>query len=523
MKMIRFIIAIFSLTVLLSCSDDFLETKPSNQFSEKDLETAKGMQGSLDGLHNMMYYYDLRQSVLGGRGVAGLNARFDMLGDDMINTVGAYYMNIYRYTDGMNVIDDSGINYKAWDFYYTMIQHANILIKTVNNSTQITDSQRSSFLGEGYAFRAWAYHNLVQLFGKRYVPGTSNDQLGVLIRLEDNPFGNLPRATVGQVYAQIDKDIANALSHLEKAPDKKNKNAIRYSTACGIASRIALSKHDWVSAEKYADLAIQKSGATLQSGMALIDGFRDYNATEWMWGYTQGPDQNLYYQHFNASFSYNMTSSYMNSLRFAVNRDIYDEMGVNDVRRKWWVCLDRGDAIPSDAYAGYFSGGTQNPRWEITGQSIKYKSLSASDSRGDMLVMRLAEMYYTKAEAQARQGKDAEARNTLNTIMKTRDTAYNTTARGTALIDEIMRNKRIDLWMEGHRFFDMKRLGVIPDRLNSKNIQVYLIGAAKTTAIGRNSGATAENVPKTLDSKFWQFAIPYAETKVNDLIIQNEL
>lgn len=506
----------------IGCSKDFLDTKPTDTIGEKDAEgTLQGLNAILQGIHNMMYSYQFPQGF--GYGQGSMNAQLDMLGDDMINTLSAYYMDVYRYTSTMNVVNDDGINYKAWDFYYTVIQHANKVIHGVEKLSNVSHNDRNTLLGEGHAFRAWAYHNLVQLFAKRYKKGDDNSQLGVIIRPVDKPEDHLPRATVAEVYALIDSDMAKSLDYLENANDKKIKNAIRYSTACGIAARIALTKSDWENAEKYAHLAITKSGASLQSGGDLLDGFRNYEATEWMWGYRQAPDQNYYYSHFFAHYSYNMSSRWLNGLRFAVNRDIYDLMGEKDARRGWWVCSDRGDKIPEDAYTGYFRGGTTNPQWEITGQSIKFKAKSATDSSGDMVLMRLAEMYYIKAEAQARQNKDAEAQTTLNTIMKTRDADYNKTFTGTQLIDEIMRNKRIDLWMEGQRFFDMKRLGIIPNRLNSRNIQVYLTGTKKQTAISRNSGNNAVNLPNSLDSKFWQFAIPYAEIKGNPLVEQNEL
>ncbi|RCU22161.1 RagB/SusD family nutrient uptake outer membrane protein, partial [Acinetobacter baumannii] len=74
-------------------------------------------------------------------------------------------------------------------------------------------------------------------------------------------------------------------------------------------------------------------------------------------------------------------------------------------------------------------------------------------------MMRVAEMYYIKAEAEARQGKEAVARQTLLDIVSTRDAAFTLpTESGDALIDKIFAHKRIDLYMEGVRFLDLKRL-----------------------------------------------------------------
>ena len=107
--------------------------------------------------------------------------------------------------------------------------------------------------------------------------------------------------------------------------------------------------------------------------------------------------------------------------------------------------------------------------------------------------------------------------------MKTRDPDYNTKASGEELIEEIMRNKRIDLWMEGQRFFDIKRLGIVFDRSKAKNFS-YLKESNREAALNRNRGANALNIPKTKESVYWQFAIPYQEIKANkELIKQNPL
>lgn len=521
MKKIKSLFIISALSLLtVSCSRDFLETSPSTSVGETAAETTEqGLNGILNGLHYMTYSYNWGNAHTFGSGQRSIGAQLDMMGDDGINTKPAYYMGVYRWQDHINPNGD--INYKTWDFYYTLILHANKLISGSNNLGSLTKEKKAQLLGEGYAFRAWAYHNLVQLFAKRYEKGQSNDQLGVIIRTENNLLDPLPRSSVAEVYTQIDKDMSLALENLKVAKDSGAKNSIRYTTALGIAARIALSKSDWAKAAEYADNAIKLSGATLQTGAALVDGFNNVNATEWMWGYQQGPTQDDKFYSFYANFSYNF-QGYNKSFRFAVNRSLYDKMGADDVRRKWWVCLDKGDAIPADAYTDYFSGGAKtSAAWEITGQSIKFKARGANDSRGDLLIMRLAEMYYIKAEAEARSGT-GNAQLTLNTIMKTRDKNYNTTLSGSALIDEIMRNKRLDLWLEGQRFFDMKRLGVVPKRLEAANFS-YLTGTNLSTAKTRNTGSNAANIPTTADSKYWQFAIPYDEIKGNPLCVQNEL
>jgi len=74
--------------------------------------------------------------------------------------------------------------------------------------------------------------------------------------------------------------------------------------------------------------------------------------------------------------------------------------------------------------------------------------------------MRSAEMHLILAEAYARSGgQDAAARTALFALVSKRDlTAVLSTNSGQALIDEIMVNRRVELWGEGFRYLDLKRL-----------------------------------------------------------------
>ena len=71
----------------------------------------------------------------------------------------------------------------------------------------------------------------------------------------------------------------------------------------------------------------------------------------------------------------------------------------------------------------------------------------------------LAEMYLTQAEALARAGKDSEAQAVFTKFQITRDPSYVSKGNiGDALAEEIMNSRRVELWGEGFRFYDLKRL-----------------------------------------------------------------
>lgn len=523
-------------TGLASCKKDFLEQKTTAAISDKDGEgSPKGLLGIVNGMHNIFYRYNFGQGF--GFGVPSLNLRLDLMSDDVINTMSTQATGEYYYLASRDELGGQQINYKAWDLYYTLIQHANIFIRGYYNSLSAEDQKSKAILyakGEAQAIRAYAYFQLVQLFAKRYDAATADKELGVILRTEKDDVATLyqpaSRATIAATYELIEEDLKAARELLKDLPQKEVRNHLRYSTVCGIAARVALVKSDWTGAEALAKEAIETSNSRLQSGEELLDGFNNFEAPEWMWGYRNSETQQTYFNGFLAHYSYNFIGGWEDIFRYAINRNIYDELGTKDVRRKWWYCFDLDPNIPEGADDGYLNMTNGVPYFEITGQCMKYAVTNPNSSKGDVEIMRLGEMYYIQAEAQARQNKTSDAQQTLYDVVKTRDVDFvKPTEIGQALLDKIFLHKRIDLLFEGVRFLDMKRLGIVPNRLAAKNFELIRQFAgsgggedAYTRARQRNEGKAVLNVPTTVDSKFWQFKIPEQELRGNPLCKQNE-
>ncbi|HLU92494.1 MAG TPA: RagB/SusD family nutrient uptake outer membrane protein, partial [Membranihabitans sp.] len=130
------------------------------------------------------------------------------------------------------------------------------------------------------------------------------------------------------------------------------------------------------------------------------------------------------------------------------------------------------------------------------------------NSNGDLAFMRSAEMYLIEAEALARSGQDAEAASVLYDLAVNRDEEYTlSTNTGADLIEEIMIQRRVELWGEGFRFYDLKRLDLPLDRT------------------GANHNATlAAKLEEPAGSKEWQFLIPQQEIDYTlGVVVQNPL
>ncbi len=111
-------------------------------------------------------------------------------------------------------------------------------------------------------------------------------------------------------------------------------------------------------------------------------------------------------------------------------------------------------------------------------------------------------MYLIRAEALANSGQEASALNDLNTLRAARINSFvNGTESGPALINAIALERRKELFMEGHRWFDLKR--------TTKTIDRGTIAAPTTQA--------------TLAStrREWAWPIPQGELDANSNMKQN--
>lgn len=123
--------------------------------------------------------------------------------------------------------------------------------------------------------------------------------------------------------------------------------------------------------------------------------------------------------------------------------------------------------------------------------------------------MRAAEMYLIEAEALARLGDEAGSKAVFNELQKNRNTAYaGAITSGAAYITEILNTRRLELWGEGFRWFDLKRLAQDLDRTGTNQSDVVMNGLVK--------------VPST-DFR-WQWQIPRAEINASQgVVTQNPL
>lgn len=492
MKKIHLTLALAAFLLAGACKQDYLDTAPTGSVdAAAAYATTKNATAAINGIYRAMVvrYLD-SQGHFGHPAMMIIN---DVLGEDVVisNTSNTWHLAETRWQAHRS--ETSTGDQLPYQLYYRLIGNANVAIANIDNATG-TPAERNQIKGEALGLRAFSYFNLVQLYGKRYSATTiPNSQLGVPLILVPTTTGQA-RATVEEVYAQINKDLADAATLLTST--RPYKSHINLEVIRGFQARVALTQQNWADAAKFAAQA--RTGYALMTTAQYQEGFSDINNPEWMWGFDHIEDQTEYFGAFHSYMSSNFNSTNIRVTPKVINSRLYDQIPTTDIRSKMWV------KSPTTTNSVVPTGGV---RVAYMNQKFRLPGTPSTSTMGDVPYMRVAEMYLIEAEAQARAGNSAAAATALYDLISKRDAAYvKSTKTGQALIDEILFHRRVELWGEGFRFTDLKRTNQ-PLNRNGANINTA-VAVLFDVAAGDNQ---------------WEFLIPRREINANAAIVQNPL
>jgi len=485
----------FSLVFALlftACDEAYLDTTPTASIDAGSAySTTKNAAAAVNGIYRSFVVRYL--SSQGHSGHPAMMIILDHLGEDMVisATSASWHVGETRWTAHRS--DVNTLVQFPYEMYYRIIGNANIGIANLDKAVGPA-AERNALKGEALALRAFGYFNLVQLYGKRYdATAKPNSQLGVPLVLEPTTEGK-PRSTVEEVYSQINKDLTDAAALLTTS--RLNKSHINLSVVKGLQARVALVQQDWTNAAKFA--AEARAGYVPMTSTMYTDGFQDIANSEWMWGFDHLEDQTEYFGGYHSYISCNYNSTVIRTYPKVINNLLYAQIPTTDIRSKMWV------ETPTATNSVVPPGGI---RPKFLNQKFKLPGVPSTSAMGDVPYMRAGEMYLIEAEAKARLNDAAGASQILFDLVKTRDASYvKSTKTGVSLINEVLLQRRIELWGEGHRFLDLKRTNA---------------------ALNRNGTNAIASVALLYDvapgDVRWEFLIPRREINANPAIVQNPL
>lgn len=489
MKSLKYItmgLAVAGAMTFSGCESDYLDTNPTADVSTTLINSSlDNLYMALNGIHREQVSQNSGSQGYGGE--PGFMMARDFTADDV-----TWQINTWHKADMLGwqalINKSNSHNARIWRIYYQWIMNANYILQGLESVTINAGEEDlyDQIKGEALAFRAFAHFQLVQLWGGRYGEST---YLGVPYRTVETMTGDLERSSVEETYSKINADL-NEAAQLLAGIEVNDINHFSEKVIWGFKARVALAMHDYSNAATYASKAIELAeaeGHKLMEGDQLLCGFSDIttDTKEALYAAMTKDDQTVYFYSFYAYMSWNFNSTAIREGVKSINADTYDTMSETDIRRAWWDPSGEMD-VPKTSY-------NKHPY-----QNRKYTARASSNAVGDVAFMRMAELYLIKAEALARSNQDAQAQEVFTKFQVTRDPAYVAKGNtGEALIEEIMNSRRIELWGEGFRFTDLKRLKLPIQR--GRNFDV----------------AFCTFLEKGVDEKGWTWEIPEAELNNN--------
>lgn len=495
MKFTKYIAAgMIALAGLTSCNDSFLETEYTEYLDEEAAAEVGNQRPNffLNGIWSWMVAYS--QTGSGAHddfGYMGSLHATDMMSGDIAMASSHWFNYDYQMDNHQEAYRRTRCH---WLNFYTMIAKANDIIGLYPNGGETVTAK--GLIGQAQAIRGLSYLHLIQLYQfASNEDGTVNASApGVPLVLttadgktEEELAALLGRNTVGDVMAQIETDLVNAVANLEAGYERPNKNFIDASVANGILARYYLLANKWQEAANAAQKA--RKGYTLMPATTagLYDGFVTVNNPEWMWGFAHSTETQTTYASFFSMIS-NIAPGYA-GIGYAprlIDARLYSQIPDTDLRKAWFNGPEGAEQATDAASLPY--------------ASVKFGHVD--DWTDNYMYMRAAEMILIEAEAYAHMGDGIKAAEVLQELMDVRQPDWK---KSNVSVEDIHLQRRIELWGEGFAYYDLKRLNKGTDRSYE----------------GNNHLAGYDIAVPARDTR-WYYQIPLSEIQENDLINEED-
>ncbi|MFD2937057.1 RagB/SusD family nutrient uptake outer membrane protein [Spirosoma flavum] len=350
-----------------------------------------------------------------------------------------------------------GFHMINWTQDYYGINLANLVLDALPKVT-MTDAQRNSYMGQCLFLRALMYLDLMKSYA--YMPtaiipeynrgGVPVSVSGVLT-LPQVEFPGRP--TIDVVYTQILADLTVAIAKLSATAKSRGPIYATQGGAQALYSRAALYAGKYQEAADFATSALASGIGTFQSKATYVAGWR-----------TAINPESMFEVNFQTSENIGVNTSLQTTFTTLVTLgNTATTGGFGDVVPTAALLADlesEKDATGAvlDIRRQLYELGTKG-RGAQNIETTKFLGKNGTINLDNVPVIRISEMYLNRAEANYNLGKVADALKDLNTIRTRSGLPEKASLTGSTLLDEIIKQRRLELAFEGHRFWDLKRLG----------------------------------------------------------------
>ncbi len=440
----------FSISILLaaSCKKEFLDRDPIGKLTSSTFFTTEDHAvQSVNAIYQQLRVWETH--------AFGFLGATDIMSDDAdkgstLND-GLYLKDL---DDFIHTADNTAVK-SIWTGYFQGVARANMAIDKIP-AIAMNEKLKARLIGEAKFFRAYYYFNLVRWFGD--IPLITKP-------LTPTEFEQR-RASAADVYALIEKDLQEAAAVLPEKSQYASSDMGRATKGAALSylAKVYLTKGDFAKAEKYATDVINSKEYSLFPSYGDQFLIENENCSESIFEI----QATLINAETLGSLQWNQIQGVRGTpnLGWGFNRPSDDLLAVyepGDPRREATI-LYIGEVLPDGTALVEDNPEMFNERYNQKAWTPQHLGFQ-ENSPGNIRIFRYADLLLIAAEAKNENNKSSEAIDILNEIRKrARGTLpanlvlKNLTSQGKDLDRQaIWKERRIELAMEQHRWFDLLR------------------------------------------------------------------
>jgi hypothetical protein len=337
-----------------------------------------------------------------------------------------------------NYTADNTVTEGGWDDAYNVIQQANVTLRGLQRFRAASPLKVNRIEGQARALRAFMHFEIFRWWAPNY---DASSPLGIAYADTFDIERKPARLTVAQSYSRIEEDLKIAKAMLSntdreiQSTTATDGNARPYIDALvvdAMLARMYLYAKKWDSAAKYATLVINERSLATAAEFPGI--WLDATTSEVVWSIDyQAGDPPLLREIYKPTGN----KEDEDEISWRPVTALLNLYSATDVRGPAYFTTRAGITVPNKYFA-------------------KTSSITNPDGVVNFKILRTAEMYLIRAEALAMLSQELSALDDLNTLRAAREAATGSET-GAALLTAIQTERRKELFVEGHRFFDLKR------------------------------------------------------------------
>ena len=342
-----------------------------------------------------------------------------------------------------------------WRFSFITITRSNLIIDNVS-SENMTEEEANKYIAEAKFLRAFSYFELVRNFGG--VPLA-------ITQLSPND-ANLARATEQEVWDQIVLDLEDAAQHLPSKAEQPVAEQGRATREAALAylAKAHLYQENWQEARTYAEQVVGSGLYALEPDFANVWSVANPNGMESIFEIQHNYDDVFYVGNALPVITRSRADG---GWGFATPSSHLANFMAGDPRLAHTI-ITHGDSVDADHpdYDTQLSeneSGRNNRKFYLPMEDRAPVDEYITNGLNHILI-RYADLLLIHAEAAANSGDEAAARNSLNQV-RARVGLEEVNASGQDLLTSIRDERRMELALEGHRFYDLKRWNLLDEAI----------------------------------------------------------